>query len=72
MTWDRPYHKAVSIDMARLEIAQNSGKQFDPRVVDAFLTISELRLQEIRGSTTQLLQLPHAPAPVLMAIDAAG
>jgi HD-GYP domain-containing protein (c-di-GMP phosphodiesterase class II) len=72
MTWDRPYHKAVSVDMARLEIAQNSGKQFDPRVVDAFLTIPEARLQEIRGYTTQLLQLPHAPAPVLTAIDAAG
>ena len=72
MTSDRPYRRAVPIPEARDEIANSSGTQFDPRIVEAFLSIPEARLAEIRGTTTSLLQLPHAPAPVLTAVDAAG
>jgi len=37
MTSDRPYRKALGAELARLEIAKNSGTQFDPEVVKAFL-----------------------------------
>ncbi len=37
MTSDRPYRKAMKREKAISEIRQESGKQFDPRVVDAFL-----------------------------------
>lgn len=37
MTSDRPYRPSLTFDEARIEIAAQSGKQFDPRVVDAFL-----------------------------------
>lgn len=40
MTSDRPYRKSQSYDVAMAEISWQSGKQFDPQVVDAFLSIS--------------------------------
>ncbi len=39
MTTDRPYRKAISIEAALAELERNSGSQFDPRVVEAFLRI---------------------------------
>jgi len=40
MTSDRPYRKSQPNDVAVAEISWQSGKQFDPQVVDAFLSIS--------------------------------
>lgn len=37
MTSNRPYRRALSVDKAEEEIRGNSGSQFDPRVVEAFL-----------------------------------
>jgi putative two-component system response regulator len=37
MTHDRPYHAAISKDEALAEVARQSGRQFEPRLVDAFL-----------------------------------
>ena len=39
MTNDRPYRKAMPVKAAIEELARNSGGQFDPVVVEAFLTI---------------------------------
>ncbi len=39
MTSDRPYRKALTYRDAREEIIRNRNIQFDPRVVDVFLTI---------------------------------
>lgn len=41
MTSDRPYRSALAPDEARLELRRNSGSQFDPTVVDHFLTLLE-------------------------------
>lgn len=41
MTSDRPYRKALPFSAAREEIARESGRQFDPEVVQAFLNIPE-------------------------------
>jgi ribonuclease P protein subunit RPR2 len=47
MTSHRPYRRALSWDTAREEIQRQSGKQFDPEVVDAFRAI-EPELRTIR------------------------
>ncbi len=39
MTSDRPYRRALTYEDAREEILRNRGVQFDPRVVELFLTI---------------------------------
>jgi putative nucleotidyltransferase with HDIG domain len=39
MTTDRPYRAALSISVAKAELAQNAGSQFDPAVVDALLEV---------------------------------
>ncbi|OPJ55296.1 sensor domain-containing diguanylate cyclase/phosphohydrolase [Alkalithermobacter paradoxus] len=41
MTTDRPYRKAMSIDEALDEIRNNKGTQFDPKLVDIFLSLFE-------------------------------
>ncbi|MEJ2291447.1 MAG: HD domain-containing protein [Deinococcales bacterium] len=41
LTHDRIHRKAVSPERAVAEIRSQSGKQFDPRVVDAFLLLYE-------------------------------
>jgi HD-GYP domain-containing protein (c-di-GMP phosphodiesterase class II) len=47
MTSHRPYRRALSWDAARTEIVQQRKRQFDPDVVDAFLS-AETELREIR------------------------
>jgi response regulator RpfG family c-di-GMP phosphodiesterase len=41
MTSERPYRQAMSAEIARAEIERGKGIQFDPEVVDAFLSIKE-------------------------------
>jgi HD-GYP domain-containing protein (c-di-GMP phosphodiesterase class II) len=41
ITSDRPYRAAQSMSSARREIEKHSGTQFDPKVVQVFLSISE-------------------------------
>jgi len=48
ITSDRPYRAAQSISSARREIQKHSGHQFDPLVVDAFMSISDDLWQRLR------------------------
>jgi putative nucleotidyltransferase with HDIG domain len=41
MTSDRPYRKALSYQIAREEVIRFNGRQFDPAVVECFLSIPE-------------------------------
>jgi putative two-component system response regulator len=41
MTSDRPYRKALTYQIAREEIIRFSSRQFDPEVVDCFLSVPE-------------------------------
>jgi putative nucleotidyltransferase with HDIG domain len=41
MTSDRPYRKALSYQIAREEVIRFNGRQFDPAVVNCFLSIPE-------------------------------
>ncbi len=59
MTSDRPYRKALSFDQARDEIVRCSGTQFDPAIVQVFLTMPEslwptLRQQFEQGTSDSL------------------
>ena len=49
MTSDRPYRRALPVATAQAEIARCRGTQFDPTIVDAFLTISAAELQAARS-----------------------
>ncbi len=55
MTADRPYRKAISPGEATRIIKANSGTQFDPAVVDAFLSLlnkkKDLHLSTIDGQS---------------------
>jgi len=48
ITSDRPYRAAQSISAARREIKKHAGLQFDPNVVETFMSISEDLWQELR------------------------
>ncbi len=50
MTSDRPYRKALSHEIASEEILKNSGTQFDPSVVDAWLDLSKEEVATLRES----------------------
>jgi ribonuclease P protein subunit RPR2 len=47
LTTDRPYRSASSFEAARALIAEASGTQFDPAVVEAFATIEDAELRRI-------------------------
>jgi len=58
MTSERPYRRALPFSVARAEIMCESGRQFDPNVVQAFLSIPErvwetirLEVSGLRGKT---------------------
>ncbi|OFW56017.1 MAG: hypothetical protein A2Y75_04730 [Candidatus Solincola sediminis] len=41
MRSDRPYRRALPLEIAKTELMKNSGSQFDPQVVETFLHILE-------------------------------
>jgi putative nucleotidyltransferase with HDIG domain len=53
MTSDRPYRKGTSFANARAEIQRCSGTQFDPAIVEVFLSISGDRWKQARTRTHQ-------------------
>jgi putative nucleotidyltransferase with HDIG domain len=60
MVSDRPYRKALSIEHARGEIKRCSGTQFDPKVVEVFLSLPDtlwLELRENIGTPYRLSQV---------------
>src|SRR5438034_870531 len=62
MISDRPYRRALPMSHAREEIKRCSGSQFDPTVVDVFMTIPEqhwLDLKENLGSPFRLAHLKN-------------
>src|SRR5579863_8142695 len=63
MISDRPYRKALPISAAREEIKKYSGKQFDPRVVEVFLSHPDrvwMDLHEKIGDPFRMAQLERA------------
>ena len=48
MTSDRPYRSALSVREVREELQRCKGTQFDPQVVEAFLSIEDATWDKIR------------------------
>jgi putative nucleotidyltransferase with HDIG domain len=58
ITSDRPYRKGRSFDEARREIERYSSSQFDPQLVEVFLSIPEERWQRAKLGTLRTLRPP--------------
>jgi response regulator RpfG family c-di-GMP phosphodiesterase len=50
---DRPYRRGRPYSVARAEIQREAGKQFDPKVVDVFLSIAEEEWRRIGAEATR-------------------
>ena len=59
MISDRPYRKALPMSHARDEIRRCSGTQFDPKVVEVFLSIAEQHWAELRENFGSPFRLAH-------------
>jgi putative nucleotidyltransferase with HDIG domain len=58
ITSDRPYRKGRSFEEARREVERFSGSQFDPQLVEVFLSIPQERWQKAKLATLRTLRLP--------------
>ena len=54
MTSDRPYRKGTTFEAACVEIAQCSGKQFDPQIVEAFLALPIDSWTDLRAEVARI------------------
>ena len=54
ITSDRPYRKRRIYEVARKEILEGSGTQFDPQVVEAFLSVPEGEWETISAAAEQV------------------
>lgn len=50
MTSDRPYRSALTLEQAKAEIKRCSGTQFDPQIVEAFLSLPDSLWTELRAN----------------------
>ncbi|HKW94699.1 MAG TPA: HD domain-containing phosphohydrolase [Methylomirabilota bacterium] len=51
MTFDRPYSKAIPMEIARGRIREAAGSHFDPRVVETFLAMPLEVFEKVRASS---------------------
>lgn len=59
MISDRPYRRALPMPHAREEIKRCSGSQFDPKVVDVFMSIPEQHWLDLRENLGSPFRLAH-------------
>jgi response regulator RpfG family c-di-GMP phosphodiesterase len=68
MTSDRPYRRALPFSAAKAEIMRESGRQFDPEVVRAFLSLPEKVWekipQEVKGRPRGVRTPVSRPLPL--------
>lgn len=58
ITSDRPYRKGRAFWEARQEIERGRGTQFDPAIVDIFLSLPQERWLEVRQATEKTFRAP--------------
>jgi hypothetical protein len=68
MTSTRSYKSPMPADLARKELADNAGSQFDPDIVRAFLGVSIGRLRLVMGPLSSLVQMPFGGASLGSAV----
>ncbi len=54
MTTDRPYRKSLAPEVAFAELDRQKGKQFDPELAAAFLSIHQKVLQQMHNDTKKI------------------
>ena len=59
MISDRPYRKALPMAHAREEIRRCAGTQFDPKVVEVFMSIPDQHWIELRQNLGSPFRLSH-------------
>jgi putative nucleotidyltransferase with HDIG domain len=59
MISDRPYRRALPLSNARQEILRCSGTQFDPKVVDVFMSIPEEHWLDLRENLGSPFRFAH-------------
>lgn len=57
MTSDRPYRKALPTEEALAELKRGSGRQFDPRVVQAFVRLVEEGKVEVKWTEHRVIPI---------------
>ena len=57
MTSDRPYRKALPLEEAMAELRYGAGRQFDPRVVEAFMKLAEEGKIDMEWSQSRVITL---------------
>lgn len=57
MTSDRPYRKAVPLAVAKREIQAHAGSQFDPKIVELFLSLPDNLWEELRRNIGEPFRL---------------
>lgn len=63
ITSDRPYRKGRSVEYAREEIARFAGTQFDPKVVEVFLSVPLEEWARLRGAPKRFRARAHTTPP---------
>jgi putative nucleotidyltransferase with HDIG domain len=65
MISDQPYRRALPLSHAREEIRRCSGTQFDPKVVEVFLSIPEQHWLELRENLTSPFRSAQIPSALV-------
>jgi HD-GYP domain-containing protein (c-di-GMP phosphodiesterase class II) len=68
MTTDRPYRRAMTPEAALEELRANAGTQFEPRIVDAVVSVVEQGLvdeTEAYNDAVRAVLATHPPQPRL-------
>jgi HD-GYP domain-containing protein (c-di-GMP phosphodiesterase class II) len=55
MTSERPYRKALSREDALRELSDSSGRQFNPRLIDTFMSLMENNYPSLSQQVTQII-----------------
>lgn len=63
ITSDRPYRKGRSVQVARAEIGRFAGTQFDPKVVEVFLSLPAETWEELRAKPKRFRARPNSILP---------
>src|ERR1700735_3127097 len=61
MISDRPYRKAATFAAARLEVKRCAGTQFDPAIVDVYLSLPDQLWEDLRAEITLKSKKMAAP-----------
>jgi HD-GYP domain-containing protein (c-di-GMP phosphodiesterase class II) len=69
MTTERPYRQAKSKEHAIVEIEKNAGRQFDPEIVEVFLSLARQELSDVLQRKTVVILEPEEHIATMMRLN---